>query len=69
MAFVVPLMDQRGQHFYSCEALTLLFNESIGHDDEMKNVVIILINQFIKAQGISSSFVRAVILPEFITNF
>jgi splicing factor 3B subunit 1 len=66
---MLPLMDASIASVYVREVMVILIREFASPDDEMKRIVLRVVQQAVGAEGVTPQYVRDEILPEFFKNF
>ena len=71
---VIPLMDHDSADAFSSGACTrlimpILIREFSSPDDDMKRVVLTVLTQCVKTEGVEAAYVRDHVLPEFLSVF
>ncbi len=69
IGFMLPLMDASIASFYVREVMVILIREFASPDDEMKRIVLRVVQQAVGAEGVTPAYVRDEILPEYFRNF
>jgi splicing factor 3B subunit 1 len=74
VGFVIPLMDHDSADAFSSGACTrlimpILIREFSSPDDDMKRVVLNVLTQCVKTEGVEAAYVRDDVLPEFFKRF
>merc|ERR1712000_354486 len=66
---MLPLMDASIASFYVREVMVILIREFASPDDEMKRIVLRVVQQAVCAEGVTPQYVRDEILPEYFRHF
>ena len=66
---IIPLMEEVHADFYTREVMVILVREFQTPDEEMKKVVLKVVQQCISTDGVDASYIRESILPEFFKQF
>jgi splicing factor 3B subunit 1 len=69
IGFLVPLMDPERASYYSREVMVILIREFAKPDDDMKRIVLQVVKQCVKTDGVEASYIRSEILNPFFTHF
>lgn len=69
IGFIIPLMDSSYANYYTKEVMVILIREFQTTDEEMKKIVLKVVNQCVATEGVEANYVREKILPEFFRNF
>jgi splicing factor 3B subunit 1 len=69
IGFIIPLMDPEYASYYVQECVPILIREFQTTDEEMKKYVLVVIKQCAATEGVTPSYVRNEILPEFFKAF
>ena len=69
IGFMLPLMDAAIASFYVREVMVILIREFASPDDEMKRIVLRVVQQAVGAEGVTPQYVREEILPEYFRHF
>ena len=69
IGFLVPLMDAERASYYSREVMVVLIREFAKPDDEMKRIVLQVVKQCVKTDGVEASYIRSEILTPFFAHF
>merc|ERR1740117_954796 len=69
IGFIIPLMDSSYANYYTKEVMVILIREFQTSDEEMKKIVLKVVNQCVATEGVEADYVRQKILPEFFRNF
>ena len=69
IGFLIPLMDAQYASYYTKAVMVVLIREFSSPDEEMKKVVLKVVQQCVGTDGVEADYVRDEILPEFMKNF
>jgi splicing factor 3B subunit 1 len=69
IGFVIPLMEENYASHYTKLILPILLREFHSPDEEMKRIVLKVIQQCVSTAGVEPDYIRQEILPEFFRNF
>lgn len=69
IGFIIPLMDPEFANYYTKEVTVILIREFQSSDEEMKKIVLKVVKQCAATEGVTSSYIKADILPEFFKSF
>ncbi len=69
IGFIIPLMDANYANYYTREVMVILIREFQSPDEEMKKIVLKVVQQCVATDGVEASYVRQEVLPEFFRNF
>lgn len=69
IGFLIPLMDAGNASYYSREVMVVLIREFAKPDDEMKRIVLQVVKQCVKTDGVEASYIRSEILTPFFAHF
>lgn len=69
IGFIIPLMDSSYANYYTKEVMVILIREFQTQDEEMKKIVLKVVNQCVATEGVEAVYVRQKILPEFFRHF
>ncbi|KAH8921599.1 ARM repeat-containing protein [Atractiella rhizophila] len=67
--FIIPLMDAEFSHYYTKEVMEILIQDFQTRDEEMKKIVLKVVQQCASTDGVQPSYVKEKILPEFFRRF
>ncbi|KAK8934919.1 hypothetical protein KSP39_PZI014446 [Platanthera zijinensis] len=67
--FIIPLMDAQHASYYTKEVMVILIREFQSPSDEMKRIVLKVVKQCVRAEGVEADYIRNDILPEFFRIF
>ena len=66
---IIPLMDAQYAEYYTKEVMPIVRREFQSPDEEMKKIVLKVVEQCVIADGVNAVYVRTEILPEFFKHF
>ena len=69
IGYVIPLMEEKYASHYTRLVMPILLREFHSPDEEMKRIVLKVIQQCVATAGVEPEYIRAEILPEFFRNF
>ena len=69
ISFIIPLMDPEYASYYTKEVTVILICEFQTSDEEMKKIVLKVIKQCTVTEGVTPSYIKRDILPEFFKAF
>jgi splicing factor 3B subunit 1 len=69
IGFVIPLMEEKYASHYTRLVMPILLREFHSPDEEMKRIVLKVIQQCVATAGVEPEYIRTEILPEFFRNF
>ncbi|WFC95642.1 U2 snRNP component prp10 [Malassezia brasiliensis] len=69
VGFIVPLMDADATLYFVKEITPTLVREFGSADDEMRRIVLRVVQQCAAADGVSGAYVRDALLPDFLRHF
>lgn len=69
IGFVIPLMEENYASHYTKLVMPILLREFHAPDEEMKRIVLKVIQQCVATAGVEPDYIRTEILPEFFRNF
>jgi splicing factor 3B subunit 1 len=69
IGFVIPLMEENYASHYTRLVMPILIREFHSPDEEMKKIVLKVIQQCVATAGVEPDYIRNEILPEFFRNF
>ena len=69
IGFVIPLMEESYASHYTRLVMPILLREFHSPDEEMKRIVLKVIQQCVATAGVEPGYIRDEILPEFFRNF
>lgn len=69
VGFIIPLMEESYASHYTRLVMPILLREFHSPDEEMKRIVLKVIQQCVATAGVEPEYIRNEILPEFFRNF
>ena len=69
IGYVIPLMEENYASHYTRLVMPILIREFHSPDEEMKRIVLKVVQQCISTAGVEPDYIRKEILPEFFRNF
>mmetsp|Transcript_11968 Transcript_11968/g.18006 ORF Transcript_11968/g.18006 Transcript_11968/m.18006 type:complete len:1263 (-) Transcript_11968:486-4274(-) len=69
IGYIIPLMEEGYAAHYTREVMPTLIREFQSPDEEMKKIVLKVVQQCVATAGVEPSYIRTEILPEFFKNF
>jgi splicing factor 3B subunit 1 len=69
VGFIIPLMEESYASHYTRLVMPILLREFNSPDEEMKRIVLKVIQQCVATAGVEPEYIRNEILPEFFRNF
>jgi splicing factor 3B subunit 1 len=69
IGFVIPLMEENYASHYTRLVMPILLREFHSPDEEMKRIVLKVIQQCVATAGVEPNYIKTEILPEFFKNF
>jgi splicing factor 3B subunit 1 len=69
VGFIIPLMEESYASHYTRLVMPILLREFHSPDEEMKRIVLKVIQQCVATAGVEPEYIRTEILPEFFRNF
>lgn len=69
IGFVIPLMEENYASHYTKLIMPILLREFHSPDEEMKRIVLKVIQQCVATAGVEPEYIRKEILPDFFRNF
>ncbi|KDQ06854.1 hypothetical protein BOTBODRAFT_192791 [Botryobasidium botryosum FD-172 SS1] len=69
IGFIIPLMDPEYASYYTKEVTVILIREFQSSDEEMKKIVLKVVKQCAATEGVTPSYIKQDILPEFFKAF
>jgi splicing factor 3B subunit 1 len=69
IGFIIPLMDPEYASYYVSNVVPILIREFQTTDEEMKKYVLVVIKQCAATEGVTPTYIREEILPEFFKAF
>eukprot|EP00520_Triparma_pacifica_P017137 CAMPEP_0118656458 /NCGR_PEP_ID=MMETSP0785-20121206/13499_1 /TAXON_ID=91992 /ORGANISM="Bolidomonas pacifica, Strain CCMP 1866" /LENGTH=1211 /DNA_ID=CAMNT_0006549317 /DNA_START=491 /DNA_END=4123 /DNA_ORIENTATION=+ len=69
IGFIIPLMEDNHANHYTREVMPILIREFQSPDEEMKKIVLKVIQQCVSTSGVTPTYIREEILPDFFKHF
>lgn len=69
IGFIIPLMEENYAAHYTRLIMPILIREFGSPDEEMKRIVLRVVQQCVATAGVEPDYIRKDILPEFFRNF
>mmetsp|Transcript_20941 Transcript_20941/g.49390 ORF Transcript_20941/g.49390 Transcript_20941/m.49390 type:complete len:1274 (+) Transcript_20941:115-3936(+) len=69
IGYVIPLMEENYASHYTRLVMPILLREFHSPDEEMKRIVLKVIQQCVATAGVEPEYIRKELLPEFFKNF
>eukprot|EP00948_MAST-09A_sp_MAST-9A-sp1_P003846 g3846.t1 len=69
IGYIVPLMTAHHASYYTKEIMNVLIREFASPDDEMKKVVLGVVQRTSQSEGVTSEYLKESILPKFFEHF
>ncbi|GFZ48784.1 U2 snRNP component HSH155 [Saitozyma sp. JCM 24511] len=69
IGYIIPLMDPEYAGYYVRECMPILIREFQTSDEEMRRIVLQVIKQCAGTEGVSPTYIREEVLPEFFRSF
>ncbi|KAG8854864.1 Splicing factor 3B subunit 1 [Tulasnella sp. 330] len=69
IGFIIPLMDPEYASYYTKEVTVILIREFQSSDEEMKKIVLKVVKQCAATEGVTATYIKEDILPEFFKAF
>jgi len=69
IGYVIPLMEENYASHYTRLVMPILLREFHSPDEEMKRIVLKVVQQCVATAGVEPEYIRKEILPEFFKNF
>eukprot|EP00548_Thalassiothrix_antarctica_P016563 CAMPEP_0194194362 /NCGR_PEP_ID=MMETSP0154-20130528/75545_1 /TAXON_ID=1049557 /ORGANISM="Thalassiothrix antarctica, Strain L6-D1" /LENGTH=1256 /DNA_ID=CAMNT_0038918789 /DNA_START=79 /DNA_END=3846 /DNA_ORIENTATION=+ len=69
IGFIIPLMEEKYASHYTSLVMPILLREFHSPDEEMKRIVLKVIQQCVATAGVEPEYIRKEILPQFFKNF
>lgn len=66
---IIPLMDPEYANYYTKEVMVILLREFNTPDDEMKKIVLKVVQQCSSTEGVTALYLREEVLPSFFKSF
>ncbi|KAK9487659.1 armadillo-type protein [Lipomyces starkeyi] len=69
IGFIIPLMDPEYANYYTKEVMVILIREFSSPDEEMKKIVLRVVQQCASTEGVTAQYLREEVLPSFFKSF
>ncbi|KAK9471936.1 armadillo-type protein [Dipodascopsis tothii] len=69
IGFIIPLMDPEYANYYTKEVMVILLREFSTPDEEMKKIVLKVVQQCASTEGVTAAYLREHVLPPFFKSF
>jgi hypothetical protein len=69
IGFIIPLMDAEHAYYYTREVMVVLKREFSTADEEMKKIVLKVVQQCVGTEGVEAEYVKTEVLPEYFRAF
>ena len=69
IGFIIPLMDPEYASYYTKEVTVILIREFQTSDEEMKKIVLKVVKQCAATEGVTATYIKQDILPDFFKSF
>ncbi|KAK9458879.1 armadillo-type protein [Lipomyces oligophaga] len=69
IGFIIPLMDPEYANYYTKEVMLILIREFSSPDDEMKKIVLRVVQQCAGTEGVTAQYLREEVIPPFFKGF
>lgn len=69
IGFIIPLMDPEYASYYTKEIMFILLREFSSPDEEMKKVVLRVVQQCASTDGVEPHYLRSAVIPSFFKHF
>ncbi|KAF2204494.1 ARM repeat-containing protein [Delitschia confertaspora ATCC 74209] len=69
VGFLIPLMDEEYANYYTGQIMEIVLREFQSPDEEMKKVVLKVVSQCAKTEGVTAGYLKEKVLGEFFKNF
>ncbi|KAK9494762.1 armadillo-type protein [Lipomyces doorenjongii] len=69
IGFIIPLMDPEYANYYTKEVMVILIREFNSPDEEMKKIVLRVVQQCASTEGVTAQYLREEVLPSFFKSF
>ena len=63
IGFIIPLMDSMYANYYTREVMVILIREFQTPDEEMKKIVLKVVEQCVGTEGVEPAYIRTVRTP------
>uniref|UniRef100_A0A060TC98 ARAD1B15092p n=1 Tax=Blastobotrys adeninivorans TaxID=409370 RepID=A0A060TC98_BLAAD len=69
IGFIIPLMDPEYANYYTREVMAIILREFSSPDEEMKKVVLKVVQQCAATEGVTAQYLREEVIPPFFKSF
>ncbi|OQS05562.1 splicing factor 3B subunit 1 [Thraustotheca clavata] len=69
IGYIIPLMDANCANYYTREGMVILIREFQSPDEEMKKIVLKVVQQCVSTEGVTPTYVKSHVLPDFFRHF
>ena len=69
IGFIIPLMEEVHANHYTRQVMVVVIREFANPDEEMKKIVLKVVQQCVTTDGVDAPYIRESILPDFFRNF
>lgn len=69
IGYIIPLMDPEYANYYTKEVMVILLREFSSPDEEMKKIVLRVVQQCAATDGVTAQYLREEVLPSFFKSF
>ncbi|BFZ63543.1 U2 snRNP component prp10 [Saitoella coloradoensis] len=69
IGYIIPLMDAEYANYYTKEVMIILIREFQSPDEEMRKIVLKVVQQCSATEGVSPGYLKEEVLPDFFRNF
>ena len=69
VGYVIPLMDEEYSNYYTSQIMEIVIREFQSPDEEMKKVVLKVVSQCSGTAGVTPTYLKDNVLPEFFKHF
>ncbi|KAF2234478.1 ARM repeat-containing protein [Viridothelium virens] len=69
VGYIIPLMDEEYANYYCTQIISIVLREAASPDEEMKKVVLKVLSQCANTNGVTATFLKERVLPEFFKCF
>ena len=66
---IIPLMDPYYANYYTKEVMVILVKQFQTPDDEMKKIVLKVVQQCVSTEGVDATYLKESVLPDFFKHF
>lgn len=69
IGYIIPLMDVEYANYYTREVMSILLREFTTPDEDMKKVVLKVVQQCSATEGVTTQYLRETVMPPFFKSF